>query len=655
MTPHYPIRGHARGRYPGLEHRVQALALAIAASFILLCLQFWNLQVLSHSHFEKMADENTVSSQRLRPNRGIIYGRNGVILANNRASADIVLIPGPGPNSRTFPSPKHIAVCKRLERLVGVSSAELLQKIRKLKREPFTQIIVKRDVSKADRVRVEEHGYALPGVFTVVHPKRRYLHGEIGGTVLGYLGEIGPEELQAKEGYSQGDLVGISGIERVFEDTLHGRDGFMVVTKYAWGRPQILTDESGTPYISTKDSRGNKIVQNSRTDAVSGNPIHLTLDIDLQAKCEALLHGEVGAIVVLEADTGAVLALASAPTYDPGIFVTRGRSRDRMGLLTAAHPNPMLARAYRENYPPGSIFKVMLASAALEEGVITEDSTFYCPGYFKLPNVVRRWHCWNRRGHGNVAIREALAFSCDVFFYNTGRALGVDRMEAWAKSMGLGIKTGIDLTGEITGLIPGRQWKKEKALLAGKPVWDQAWYPGETLNFSIGQGSATITPLQGAVMMAVIVNGGHRVTPFLNADTTPTRSQRLFGDATIALVRRGMRYCVEKGMPAPSGTGKLARIEGFDILGKTGSAQVASLTAYEKYATEEDIPYALLDHAWFVAGVLDHEPKIALCVLVEHGHHGSSAAAPLAREVIEHFYKAEAGRTLRMAKEDAPR
>ena len=622
-------------RYEGVERRINWVALLLALAFSVLVIQLWRLQVVYMVRYEELAEENRVRPERLKSDRGVIYGRGNRVLADNRASADIVLVPGECPQER------HEEVAATLEELLGVPKAALLEKTARHKREPFTQIPVKRDVAKSDRVRVEEHSFRLPGVFCVVHPQRRYLHGTTAGQVLGYLGEIAPGELERleKRGYVMGDLVGRDGLERMYEDVLHGRDGYMVVTKYASGRPQLRTDKRGVPYIAQCDSRGQILVEEEglRKDPRPGKPLYLTLDIDLQAKCEMLLAGRMGAIAVLEAGTGAVLALASSPGYDPSVFVTRGHDQERIDLLTETKPKRMLHRAYRENYPPGSVFKVVLAAAALEEGAITPETTFFCPGYFQINNRGRKWQCWKRGGHGSVAVVEALAFSCDVFFYNVGLRLGADRIAEWGHKLGLGVRSGIDLPGEITGLIPDRAWKARRNV--GKPVWEQKWYPGETVNLSIGQGSASTTPLQNAVMIACIANGGYRVRPYLNAGLGAQRSEQLFSDATLEVVRKGLRLCVDKGPPAPTGTGHNAHIPGFHVLGKTGSAQILALKHHEKYEKEEDIPEALRDHAWFVAGVLDREPKIALCVLVEHGHHGSSVAAPLAKEIIEFFYR----------------
>jgi penicillin-binding protein 2 len=368
--------------------------------------------------------------------------------------------------------------------------------------------------------------------------------------------------------------------------------------------------------------------------------VSLTLDIELQRYCEQLLKGELGAIAVLNADTGAVLAMASVPTYDPSVFVTRGRDRERLELLKGGDTKPMRNRAYQEQYPPGSVYKVMLAAAALEEGIIDRNTTHYCPGSFRLNPGGRAWNCWRRHGHGSVAVVDALAFSCDVFFYNVGIKLGVDKINEWSHKMGLGVPTGIDLPAEVVGLIPNREWKA--ALNADKPVWEQNWYPGETVNLSIGQGSCTTTPLQNAVMMASVVNEGYCVRPYLNEELGPRLSERIFSEETLEIVRDGLRKCVQKGPPAPTGTGNRAHIAGVDVIGKTGTAQIMSLKHHEQFKTEEDIPYRWRDHAWFVAGVLDREPKLAICILVEHGHHGSSAASPFAKDIIEFFYAKEA-------------
>ena len=624
-------------RYEGVENRIQWVGIAIMAAMVLLGIQFWRLQVLSLHEFSRLAESNRVWQKRLASDRGIIYARNGEVIADNRASTDVVIVPGECPVELLD------AVCERLEAWLGIDAAELRSKIDAHRSAPFTQLTVKRDVTRADCVRVEENQYALPGVTTVVHPQRRYLYGETAGQLLGYLGEINKAELEqyAEHRYNMGDLIGKDGLERYYESILRGKDGYMLVTKYASGQPQLRTDRAGRPYIARRDTRGHLLFPEDRPVLPqSGEPLHLTLDIALQRHCEELLRGEQGAIVVLDADTGAALALASAPSYDPGVFVNRGMNAERLELLSGKQPNRMSNRCHREVYPPGSLFKIMLAAAALEELVVTSNTKQYCPGHFQIDGKGRRWHCWRRTGHGAMDVVEALAYSCDVYFYNLGLKLGVDRIHFYANLMGLGVPTDIDLPGEQAGLIPHRQWKEK--LNADKPVWEQRWYPGETVNLSIGQGAAATTPLQNAVMMACIVNGGYRVRPFLWQGREHLRSEKIFSDTTIETVVKGLQLCVEKGPPAPTGTCHRAQIPGMTIIGKTGTAQVVSLSHLEQYDDAEGIPYHQRHQAWFVAGVLDRTPRLSVCVLIEHGHSGGETAAPVARDVIEYFYATRA-------------
>jgi penicillin-binding protein 2 len=361
----------------------------------------------------------------------------------------------------------------------------------------------------------------------------------------------------------------------------------------------------------------------------------------LQQEAEHILEGQTGAIVVLDADSGEVLAMASTPGYDPNIFATNSPIRGQL-VADALHDKlkPTLNRGFQFHYPPGSVFKVLLAIAGLEEGVINENTHFVCNGKFFLPGVNRPWRCWRLKygGHGSVEVVDALAYSCDVFFYNVGLRLGPERITKWANQLGLGARTGIDLPGEEPGLVPGPEWKRKQAIARGETEpWQLRWYDGETVNMSIGQGMVLATPLQNALLMAAVLNGGRRVRPFINVEMGPKVSEPLVSEKTLRLVEEGLRKCVQRVTP-PSGTGKEARIDGLDILGKTGTAQVVRLSHTSDYASEEEIPYQYRDHALFVAGVTDRTPRIAVSVLVEHGLHGSSAAAPAARKIFEYFY-----------------
>ena len=622
-------------RYPGVEMRVQLTALGLVLAFGLLVYQLWQLQVVDQQQFSNLAEDNRVWKKRLKSDRGVIFARGGEVLADNRPSADIILTPG------EIPKDSRESVCSLLGELVAIEPDQLMDKINKRKGEPFEQIVVKEDISKAERTRVEEYSRALPGVFTMVRPQRRYHYGETAGQILGYLGQINDNELErlADEGYVLGDLFGRDGIEAKYEQTLHGEDGYAVVTKFASGRPQLRTDRRGIPHIAPRDTSGNLLGgEERREEPIVGESVRLSLDMGLQAKCEDLLRGQVGSIVVLNAETGEVLALSSTPSYDPAVFVGAGHSAERLALLKAPKPKPMVSNAFKEQFAPGSVFKVMLATAALEEGIINEHSTFVCPGSFKINGAGRAWHCHKRSGHGAVDVKEALTVSCDVFFYNVGIKLGIDKINEWSNRMGLGVKTGIDLPGEITGIVPSKEWKKKE--FARKEKWYQDWYQGDTVNVSIGQGSMATTPLQNAVLMACIVNGGRRVRPFLNEAIGPELTEPFLSPHTISVIESAMRNCVED---QHHGTGRKCMIPGFEILGKTGSAQVSTLIRHEEAGEETTLPYELRDHAWFIAAVMDHEPHIAICVFVAHGHHGATAAAPLAKEVIQYFYGHNSG------------
>jgi penicillin-binding protein 2 len=318
------------------------------------------------------------------------------------------------------------------------------------------------------------------------------------------------------------------------------------------------------------------------------------------------------------------------------VFVSEEGRRQRAGLLANRDGmHRMRHRAFMEQYPPGSVFKVMMAIAALEEGVINPSDTEFCPGHFSLGGA--RWRCWKRGGHGSVAVIDSLAYSCDVFFYNVGLELGIDRIHDWGTRMGLGGPTGLDLPGEVVGVLPTPEWKMENYTHLN--IYDRQWQKGDTVNLAIGQGMCSLTPMQTTVMMACMVNGGRRITPYINAERPTPVSDPFISPAALEIVQAGMLKCVTKH-DYPSGTGRRADIEGYAILGKTGTAQTVPLSWVEGMSDEE-IPYNLRDHAWFVAGVLDRDPPIAITVLYERGQHGSSAAAPLARDVILAFYEGQ--------------
>lgn len=649
----------SKKRFEGLDARLTGLTAGVIVLMSVLAIRLWDMQIIHGQEYADQAKNNWVDFELLKAPRGMIFGRDReVVLADNRAACDLVLTPA------LVKDPE--GVCAKLAQLIDIDANALLEEIDTAiaRKVPFKQILVKRDIPRAELNRVEEFSFALQGVYSVARPQRRYYFKDCAGQILGWFNEITEDELMArKPRYRIGDIIGRAGLEMAYEDMLKGYDGAMIVSRYNGSVPQLLTDNRGVPYIKT-DSRGRKLDElEPRKEPVPGGNIFTTLDMGLQRECEKILGSDVGAIVVLNADTGEALAMASTPGYDPNVFATS--SPDRGRLVTEVLDDkmkPTLSRAFQAHYPPGSVFKVLLAIAGLEEGVINEHSGYGCNGKFYLPGVSRPWRCWRLKygGHGGVNVVDALAYSCDVYFYNVGLKLGPEKVVEWSNKLGLGVKTGIDLPNELTGLIPGPEWKRQLAKQRGETEpWQSRWYDGETVNMSIGQGSVVATPLQNAVLMAVVLNGGRRVRPYVNMELGPKVSEPLVSENTLRIVQEGMRKCIEK-VTAPSGTGKEARIEGLDILGKTGTAQVVRLGVTAHHTNEEDIPYQYRDHALFVSGVMDRTPRIAVSVIIEHGLHGSSAAAPAARRVFEYFYRdrpegvlpAEAGVPVSLARKD---
>ncbi len=685
-----------------MDRRVSLLSAACYVVVTLILLRLAYLQVVMGDFYADQAIRNLIRSYPLKAQRGIIYGRDfktqrPVVLASNRAAFDLYLVPKECED-------REEEVCRRLEQLIGIDGDALLDDIslHRERREYFTQIPVKQDISRVDLVRVEEMSYALPGVFTVARPQRRYLYGAVGGQIMGYIGEISREELKQTNDYTMGDTLGRSGVEQQYQNILRGQDGRIVMSVYNQGIPQIRYDPFGNPVVVTDkggakvatDQKGRRVTIEYRDDPVPGKPIELTLDMELQRKaeeCLAAMDGQRGAIVVMIAgnetygydQAGQILAMASSPGYDPNVFVDPSGNVlvDDTGNVVPPSPearrNPevkslrrrlledadglrrMRHRAYQERAFPGSIYKIAVAIAGLEEGVVNRDATYFCPGHFTLGNA--RWACHKAGGHGRINVVDALAVSCDVYFYNLGRDLGVERIADWSHRLGLGVATGIDLPQEDTGLIPTPEWKEEYygRLFPDMSPYDRRWQRGDTINLAIGQGDCKITPLQAAVLMAAVVTDGRIVTPYINLARGPRVSEPVMSPETLAILREGLTQVVAKDT-YPRGTGIRAAIPDMHIMGKTGTAQVASMRLYG-HLPEEEIPYHLRSHAWFVSGVMDRNPPIVIAILYEHGLHGSSGASPYSKELMEFFYNERcpeqpvriAGREVDLSRADA--
>jgi penicillin-binding protein 2 len=605
----------AEGR---LERRLVFVSLVVLLVWIVLAARLFYLQVVQGDRFRVSAERNSVRTHRVDPPRGMILDRNRGILVDSRPAFEVLLVP--------HETPELARTVERVARLVGFDAGPVSERVQAVRgRALFQPQRIADDVDRDALARVEARLWALPGVLTRVAPARSYLDGDSAAHVLGMLGEIGADQLGSRHfaGYRRGDVIGRSGMEALFDRELRGRSG---------GRHLLV------------DAHGRELEELGAVEPQPGNNLVLTLDRWLQRAAEAAIDetGHGGALVALDPRTGEVLALTSRPAFNPNEFALRIGAGAWQELLE--DPRKLLQnRALQGQYPPGSTYKVVTAIAGLEEGVIGPDTTADCRGSIRLGR--RRYHCWRRGGHGEVDFHRALVESCDVYFYQVGRAVGVDRLAYYARALGFGRKTGIEFGNESAGLVPTSAWKERR--------FREPWQEGETLSTAIGQGFNLWTPIQLAVAYGAIANGGALMRPYLvdrlespHGEILKAGSPQASGEvpvspATLERVRRGLRGVVQE----ERGTGwAMRRLPGgVEAAGKTGTAQVISLREDESL-DEDEIPEHERDHAWFVTYVPAEKPRLLVAVLIEHGGHGGSAAAPVARRVVETWLEREAER-----------
>ena len=590
------------------KKRLVRIAFCVAGTFCLIFIRLFYLQVINGEELRRLSENNCIRLQSTDPSRGMIFDRNGIRLVDNRPAFDLnIVLKDAKPVEQTV---------KKLSKYINVPESELMSKIENDKTvSSYKPILLKKDIGRDALAAIEVRKFDLPGVIVDVKPRRYYIERQTAAHLIGYLSEINADELNSGEypGYTVGDYIGKFGIEKIFESFLQGKRG---------GR-QVEVNVMG------------QVVRNLKTvDPQPGQNLYLTIDLRVQKKAEALLEGVAGAVVAMDPQTGQILALASSPSFDQNIFVD-GMSHEQWDALVSNPLRPLENKVIHGEYPPASTFKIITAIAALEEGVIDKDTTFYCPGYYKYGNRVYR--CWKSAGHGSVNVVKALTESCDVFFYQVGQKLGIDRLSMFAIASGLGSPTGIDLDHEAAGLIPTAEWKKRRTGFA--------WQGGETLSVAIGQGFDLATPLQMLVLTSAVANGGKMYKPLiLKSVYSPEGSvileskKQLSGKLpvskkTLEIIKEGLKEVVNN----KNGTAWIAHVEGLDISGKTGTAQVVGRSK-ERGLSEEELSHRLKSHAWFVAYAPSVDPQIAVSVIVEHGSHGSSAAAPIARDVIKTYF-----------------
>ncbi len=604
-----------------VQSRLSALQGGVTVLFSILALSFWFLQVVEHAKFQELAENNHQRTLALRAPRGVLFDRDGRVLVENRQAYNISIV-------REHTRDLGRAV-RMLAAVAGVDEQRLRELVERHRREPaYRPLVVIEDASLAQvaAVTARRLDFELPDVIVERVPTRRYPTDELAAHLFGYVGEVSDAQL-AVEGVASGAIIGQSGVEKVYNKLLMGEDGARRVVVNSVGR-EIRTLEETPP--------------------IEGRRVQLTIDYDLQRAAEDAFKalGYWGSAVVLDPRSGEVLSLVSLPAYDPNAFAA-GINRTTWSALNADKLKPLQNRTIQGRYSPGSTFKIAVATAALQEGLVTPDFKVYCPGgaYF----YGRYFKCHLAGGHGTVDMRHAIEKSCNVYFYTLGNMVGIDRMHKWATALGLGEKTGIDLPNEIEGIVPSTEWKRAKT--------GEKWYAGETISVSIGQGQVSVTPISMAVMMSTVANGGTRVRPHVLravdegsgwktvAEPEPMTVNRMRPE-TISALHDGL-WMVVNG----AGTGVRGKIPGYDVAGKTGTAQVISIQGGKQAAGRTDKD--LRDHGWFVFFAPRDNPEIAGAILAEHAEHGY-LAAPIAKYVMETYFAKKEGRPLPAFPEQTP-
>jgi penicillin-binding protein 2 len=591
-----------------LKKRTDVATLVIIFFIAVILARLWFLQIQSGSKYREKADNNRVRMLDIVAPRGNIIDSEGRTIITNRPSFNIVWV------KEDSPDPDEII--KKLSLILGEEIADLLKKVREAADNPrHIPILLKEDIDWKTLVYIENNHYELPGIRIEVLPRRNYLFEDLGSHIIGYTGEINQQELDERRQdiYQGGDQIGKRGFEKLYEEELRGEKGIL--------------------YMEV-DAHGFEQRQLKGKEPLPGNDLQLTIDLDLQIEAEKAMVGKAGAVIAMDVNSGRILVFASAPPVHLEDFVGGISTKNWQGLLNDIK-RPLVHKTIQGQYPPGSTYKVVTALAGLSKGMINSSTVFYCSGSMTFGN--RRYGCWKEGGHGPVSLHRALAESCDVYFYRVGLLVGVDVLAEYANSMGLGHKTNIAFEYEKSGLIPTANWKK---LAKGEP-----WQEGETLSIAIGQGFNLVTPLQVCQMTAALANGGMLYKPFLVEKIIdpegqvikkfdPTVDVELMGlDNYLALIRDGLVGAVNDR----HGTGNAAKLKDITVGGKTGTAQVVTMEKF-KETDEEDVAYKHRDHAWFTSFAPAENPEIAVTVLVEHGGHGGSAAAPVAKKVLEKYF-----------------
>jgi penicillin-binding protein 2 len=614
IDPRHRLKDHFRESRL-VSNRLIFAGLLSLVLFGIIIFRLVMLQIVEFEHFDSLSNRNRVDIEPLPPQRGLIYDRNGVLLAENIPTFSLELIPEKVQNLD-----ETIA---ELAELLSLTAEDIdAFNERRKRHRAFEEIVVRNQLTQKEVALFSVNRHRFPGVDVVGRLIRHYPQGPLFAHAVGYVGRINQQETQVidRQNYKGTLQIGKTGVEKQYEDLLHGTVGYRQVETNVQGRTvRELFSEPAT----------------------AGQDLYLHLDINLQQAAAEALGDYNGSVVVLDTKNGGVLALVSKPDYNPNSFVN-GISVKEYAELRDSIDQPLFNRALRGHYPPGSTFKPFVALAGLELNVVTQQSRTYCPGFYSLPGNTHRYRCWKRVGHGHVDLKSAMAESCDVYFYDLAHAIGIDRLHGFLDLFGFGHQTGVDIPGESKGLSPSREWKRNQR--------NQAWYPGETLISGIGQGFNQMTPIQLAHATATLGMMGTVYTPQLVRATKTDNDEgmQLLGvqQADSLPIQKSSHWqsVIESMVEVVHGKRGTARHIGTDLpfqfAGKTGTAQVFGIAQDAKYDAEL-LAKKLHDHALFVAFAPAVDPEIAIAVVVENGGSGSATAAPIARKLIDVYFGIE--------------
>jgi penicillin-binding protein 2 len=579
------------------QERLAAASYVIVGMIGLLLLGFWKLQVIDSDKYGQLAERNRVRSIPIIAARGRMLDRDGRVLVDNYPSFSVLLL-----------RDDQAEVEKNLPAIadgLGLSLDDIQEQLNNTKNLPkFQPIVIKPEATPADVAFIESHRLDIPILEMLMVARRRYLPGAFMAHASGYVGEVSEAQIEESNGKLRpGDIAGKSGLEREYNDLLVGTDGMRRVVVNSLGKEM-------------------KEMRLDQQEAIPGKQIQLTIDYDLQQVAEQAMADKKGAVVALDPRTGEVLAFVSRPAPDPNDFAVR-ISKEEWQRLNEDPDHPLMNRVTQAQLAPGSVFKVVMATAMLETKVPPENFTAFCPGYATFYGRMFKCHIFGKGSHGIVNLHSAIIHSCDVFFYNVGMRMGISTIAKYAKMLGLGAKTGIDLPSEEPGLVPSEEWVER--------VFHHKWYPGSTISVSIGQGAVTATPLQLAYMVGGVASGGVFNQPHLLKDAAHVGEVRVdLAEDTVEQVTQGMYGVVNEG-----GTGGAVKLQGIEFCGKSGSAQVMSNT--ERTRLGKGLSQNK-DNAWFVGYAPRRNPEIVVSVLVEGGEHGALASGPIARDIVKAYY-----------------